>query len=30
MRLRYEAVAEGRTGKDVLHEMLKSMGALVA
>lgn len=30
MRLRYEAIAEGRTNRDVLHEMLKSMGATVA
>jgi MoxR-like ATPase len=30
MRLRYEAIAEGRTNRDVLHELLKSMGAAVA
>ncbi len=27
MRLKYEAIASGRTGKQVLHEMLKALGA---
>jgi MoxR-like ATPase len=27
MRLRYEAIAEGRTGRDVLHELLRTLGA---
>jgi MoxR-like ATPase len=26
MRLKYEAIAEGRSGRDVLHELLKSLG----
>ena len=26
MRLRYEAIAEGRSGRDVLHELLASLG----
>jgi len=27
MRLKYEAIAEGRTGRDVLHELLRTLGA---
>jgi MoxR-like ATPase len=30
MRLRYEAIAEGVTGRDVLHELLRSLGAASA
>jgi MoxR-like ATPase len=26
MRLKYEAIAEGKSGRDVLHELLKSLG----
>jgi len=26
MRLKYEAIAEGRTGREVLHELLRSLG----
>jgi hypothetical protein len=27
VRLKYEAIAEGRTGRDVLEDLLKGLGA---